>query len=136
MECPLSRLPRLGCQVAEIPPVNRGVPLSERAQAILAGRLPFTVREHQLRYAWEKAKLAMGLSGERDFVFHALRHTRATRLVQMGVNLRIVQHFLGHQVMQTTMRYAHVSDDILAQTATDPALPVFVRHSRSHLPSS
>jgi integrase len=94
----------------------RSVPLSDRAQAILAKRLPFTVKEHQLRYAWEKAKAAMGLSGDENFVFHCLRHTRATRLVEMGVNLRVIQQFMGHRTIQTTIRYAHVSDEMLVQT--------------------
>src|SRR5438034_11384455 len=40
----------------------RSVPLSDRAQAILAKRLPWRIRTHQLRYAWNKAKVAMGLS--------------------------------------------------------------------------
>jgi hypothetical protein len=56
----------------------------------------------------------MGLSDDEDFVFHALRHTRATRLVQHGVNLRVIQQFMGHKAIQTTLRYAHVSDDMLA----------------------
>jgi integrase len=94
----------------------RSVPLSNRAQAILAQRLPFTVREHQLRYAWEKAKATMGLGQDEDFVFHCLRHTRATRLVEMGVNLRVIQQFMGHRTIQTTIRYAHVSDEMLVQT--------------------
>ena len=58
----------------------------------------------------------MGLSGDGEFVFHARRHTRATRLVEMGVNLRVIQQFMGHKVIQTTLRYAHVSDDMLART--------------------
>jgi integrase len=94
----------------------RSVPVSDRAQAILAKRLPWRIRTHQLRYAWNKAKMAMGLSQDGDFVFHALRHTRATRLVEMGVNLRVIQQFMGHRAIQTTIRYAHVSDDMLAQT--------------------
>ena len=77
------------------------MPLSDRAQAILAKRLPWRIRTHQLRYAWNKAKVAMGLSGDGEFVFHALRHTRATRLVEMGVNLRVIQQFMGHKVIQT-----------------------------------
>jgi site-specific recombinase XerD len=51
----------------------------------------------------------MGLSDDENFVFHCLRHTRATRLVEMGVNLRVIQQFMGHKAIQTTLRYAHVS---------------------------
>jgi len=59
----------------------------------------------------------MGLLDDEDLVFHCLRHTRATRLVEMGVNLRVIQQFMGHRSIQTTLRYAHVSDDQLARTA-------------------
>lgn len=50
--------------------------------------------------ALEKAKI-------RNFCFHDLRHTFATRLVQKGVDLYRVQKLLGHKDIKTTQRYAH-----------------------------
>jgi integrase len=93
----------------------RSVPLTSRAREILLARSPWQIKEHQLRYAWDKAKVAVGLSGDDDYVFHALRHTRATRLVELGVNLRVIQQFMGHRAIATTLRYAHVSDDMLTR---------------------
>lgn len=41
---------------------------------------------------------------------HALRHSFATRLINEGVSLGVVRKLLGHRNMQTTLRYAQVSD--------------------------
>lgn len=95
----------------------RTVPLTPRAQAILESRLPWSVKEHTVRRAWDRAKLAMGLAEDTGFVFHALRHTCATRLVEARVNLAVVQKFMGHESINTTLRYAHVSDQLLDEAA-------------------
>jgi site-specific recombinase XerD len=41
---------------------------------------------------------------------HTLRHSYATHLIEAGVNLRIVQQYLGHASLANTMIYLHVSD--------------------------
>lgn len=96
---------------------SRMVPLTLETYTLLKSYLPWSLSKEQLRFWWAKAREALGLKSDPDFVLHACRHTCATRLIEAGVNLRVVQLYLGHSDINTTLKYTHVSNDLLARAA-------------------
>jgi len=41
---------------------------------------------------------------------HTLRHSYATHLLEAGVNILNIQHFLGHSSLRSTMIYLHLTN--------------------------
>lgn len=64
-------------------------------------------RPVDFRSAWEKALEEAGIS---DFHFHDLRHTAASFLAAQGASLDDIGEILGHKSIQTTQRYAHLTE--------------------------
>ena len=92
----------------------RKVPISDTLRDVLNSI------EHQSEYVFVNPKTnkpyidlkksfhqVMKLANIKNFRFHDLRHTVATRLVENNIDLAVIQEILGHAHIETTMRYAH-----------------------------
>jgi integrase len=64
-----------------------------------------------VRDVWGKIRKAAGVT---DFRFHDFRHNLATKVLRDTGNLKLVSRLLNHTNISTTVRYAHVLDDEVA----------------------
>ena len=58
--------------------------------------------------AFRQAKSEAGINKRRVSI-HTLRHSYATHLLEAGVNLRVIQRYMGHAQLETTMVYLHLT---------------------------
>lgn len=48
---------------------------------------------------------------QKSFGLHILRHSIATHLLQSGMKLEYISHFLGHKSLETTQKYTHLINE-------------------------
>jgi integrase len=60
---------------------------------------------------WKRLRKRTGIVGLR---FHDLRHDFGTQLLRETGNLKLVQRAMNHRSINTTLRYAHVLDQEVA----------------------
>lgn len=66
---------------------------------------PLTISVDGAKTAWRRARTAAGME---HVNFHDLRHSCASILLGLGVDLYTIGKILGHTNTQTTQRYAHL----------------------------
>lgn len=114
---------------------NRTVYMTERVKAMLAGMpkagpdtLVFPDRNggkiKHISKTFDEVVADLGLNHGIDddrlkCVFHTLRHTHASRLLEAGVDIYRVKELLGHANVTTTERYSHVTADRLRAAIRD-----------------
>ncbi len=85
-------------------PEREAVFLNSRGTRISSRSIERMVRSYGLR-----AGIAVTVTP------HALRHSFATHLLEMGADLRTVQELLGHVSLSTTQKYTHLNMDYLTK---------------------
>lgn len=90
---------------------DRSLSLSQSMGLSIA---PMSVSSVQMAY-----RLARAASGVNSAsTTHSLRHSYATHLLEQGVSLRQISHYLGHESLDTTVIYTHLTAISEARTQT------------------
>ena len=77
---------------------------------VLTGQIGCFMEPRNLQYRFKKYTQECGLS---DVNFHALRHTFATRCVEVDFEIKSLSEILGHASVQVTLdRYVHSSMEL------------------------
>jgi integrase len=69
---------------------------------------PVSIGFEGVKTAWQRARIKAGMP---DANFHDLRHSCASIMLGLGVDLYTISKILGHSNVQTTQRYAHLQVD-------------------------
>ncbi|MDR2050173.1 MAG: site-specific integrase [Deltaproteobacteria bacterium] len=98
----------------------RTVPMTARVREIMTrrckeypGKLWPKGSNSWFEHQWNRVRLILNKQKDRTWVPHVLRHTCCSRLVQAGVNLFLVQQWMGHKSLAITQLYAHHSPEHL-----------------------
>ena len=73
------------------------------------------MNESALQRAFRAALKESGV--RKKATVHSLRHSYATHLLEAGVNLRVIQSYLGHASPTTTAIYTHLTSNTHAHTS-------------------
>jgi site-specific recombinase XerD len=87
------------------------IPLNKSMQDLFKDFTGFTLNYQQVYYQFKVLKQSLQLDS--NVTIHTLRHTFCSNLIQKGVPVAIIQKLANHQNIQTTMRYAHLSNAAL-----------------------
>lgn len=89
---------------------DRYIPISSKLKQIIldnknASDRLFPYTTNQVTKAFQRLQKKYKL----DYTLHSLRHTFATRCLESGVSIRVVQKWLGHSRIDTTSKiYTHI----------------------------
>lgn len=98
---------------------GRGIPMTDRVKSIL-GTLAHDTKAFPTLNKNISCKLMQDFREahyieDSEWVLHTCRHTCATRLLEAGVDIYTVKEWLGHKSIETTLRYAKMTNMKLNQ---------------------
>lgn len=83
----------------------RRIPVHPRIAGITRTMWPLRITGWTISHHFTRANRAAGMPGA---VFHSLRHSTASQMINAGVDLNTVGVVLGHKSPASTRRYAHL----------------------------
>src|SRR5260221_10249657 len=87
------------------PAQQLGIPAGQATKCMATG---------SAQAAFAAARLESGIHP--DAHVHTLRHSYATHMLEAGVNIRQLRDYLGHESLDTTMLYTHLTELSEART--------------------
>lgn len=89
-------------------------PKIQNEKALFLSKQKTRISNRRVEQIIENKLQSAGLAGM-GFSVHKLRHTAATLMYQNGVDVRVLKEVLGHENLDTTQIYTHVSDNQVKQ---------------------
>ena len=97
-----------------------GIPMTKRVKEVLERRKGMKLSQpfqgmtlHSMGATLKMSRKFLAFMNIEGSCWHACRHTFISRLVQKGVQLKVVQQLAGHKTIQMTLRYAHLAPENL-----------------------
>lgn len=84
--------------------------MTAKTDALFLSRRNSRISNRRVQQIVEECIKASGL-GNRGLSVHKLRHTAATLMYQNGVDVRVLKEILGHENLNTTQIYTHISNE-------------------------
>ena len=101
--------------------------LREKSDYFLVNRYGKRLSEQSIRFLVKKISITAGIN--RIITPHTFRHSFATLLLEKDVDIKYIQHLLGHSSIMTTQIYTHVNKEKQRQILLE-------KHPRKNLKAS
>ena len=95
------------------------------SQSLSRSTAPMSVSSVQMAFRLARAATALNPAS----TTHTLRHSYATRLVEHGINLSQISKYLGHESVETTVIYTHLT--AVSEAKTQAALKALYRQPKA-----